>query len=230
MIVAFFTSVSNEVSASNSYAAGVTVKQLSETATNMVIGEITDATQGYTDPTKPTGASILSWASQPGMIRTYDQSGAPYRYYKLYSAENMVMTRPPPPLTTPASNGGDPMSVEFNNDVPQNWASQIGLYTDLNAPVLVPDPTGTINAGNGTTYRADYPIVDPSASRAHSRGLAADLSRHDRGISDQYPAHRAGESSQSGSHAYLQSGAHALPLALCAQGWNGARAEQRLGR
>ncbi len=163
MIVAFFTSVSTEVTASGSYAAGVTVKQLSETATNMVIGEITDATQGYIDPTQPTSTSILSWASQPGMIRTYEQSGAPYRYYKLYSAENMVMTRPPVPLTTPSSNGGDPMSLEFNNDVPQNWATQIGLYTDLNAPVLVPDPTGTINAGNGTMYRADYPIVDPSA-------------------------------------------------------------------
>ncbi len=152
LIIAFFSSVSTELSSATSYAAGVSTKQLSETATNVVIGQITDATQGYIDPTSPSNTTLLGWASQPGMIRSYNQSGIAYRYYKLYSANNMVVAE---------SNGFD-ANAEFDNDVPSDWASQAGLYTDLNAPVLVPDPNGSVTK-NGFSYTASYPIVDPSA-------------------------------------------------------------------
>ncbi len=159
LIIAFFSSVSTELGSATSYAAGVSTKQLSDTATNLVIGQITDATQGYQNPSTPSTTTMLSWASQPGMIRNYDQSGKPYRFYKLYSAANMVMTN--------AANAS--AKAEFANDVPKNWSSQLGLYTDLNAPMLVPitsndtDPTLPIITRNGVKYRAEYPIVDPSA-------------------------------------------------------------------
>ena len=155
LIVAFFGSVTTELAATKSYSAGVTAKQLSDMATNLVMAQIRDATRGYQTPGVPTSA-VLSWASQPGMIRTYDDSGSPYAYYKLYSSGNMLLRNLPPQYN---------VNDEFDRDVPKAWESQTGIYTDLNAPVVVPDPNGSITL-NGGNYRLDYPILDPSAAIA----------------------------------------------------------------
>ena len=75
MILALFLSVTSEVRTSKLYATDSSVKLLSQTAVNLVEGEIYQA----------TSQTNLCWASQPGMIRTYDTTGAPVQFYKLYS-------------------------------------------------------------------------------------------------------------------------------------------------
>src|SRR5438874_118205 len=85
LIVAFFTSVTTELSSSKTYANGATAKQLADSAVQAVIGQISLATSGSAN--QPN-----AWASQPGMIRTYDNTGAPLDYYKLYSSDNLVVT------------------------------------------------------------------------------------------------------------------------------------------
>src|ERR1700742_4028391 len=82
LVLAFLASVSSELNTSQTYANGATVKQLADSATQLVISQVVSAT-GNTN-------STLAWASQPGMIRTYDTSGNPALFYKLYSSGSMI--------------------------------------------------------------------------------------------------------------------------------------------
>ena len=156
LVVAFFTSVTTELRTARTSAAGVTTRQLADTATQFVIGQIREATASQ---------GALTWASQPGMIRTYGTCTAaastPYAYYKLYSSDNMVV--------------GQGQIANWHpevSDMPPDWLSQRALFTDLNAPVLVADPQGSITPGGGSTkYRAVYPIVDPTAEGSGTKGV-----------------------------------------------------------
>jgi uncharacterized protein (TIGR02600 family) len=107
-------------------------RQLSDRCVNTVIAQLTDAT---------TGGVHISWASQPGMIRTYDNTGAPVTNYKLFSSDTMRISG----LYDPAA---DQPSSE--------WNLEQGIYTDLNEPVMV-------STGSTQSYAA-YPIVDPGAA------------------------------------------------------------------
>ena len=91
LIVAFFASVTSEYSSAKTYAAGASTRFLSESAVNVVMAQIAKGTQGQQagSPTRYT------WASQPGMIRTYDDSGAYGSCYKLYSCGHMVTSADP---------------------------------------------------------------------------------------------------------------------------------------
>ena len=134
LVVAFFSSVMTEVSASKSYANGVGVKQLSDSVNNIVIGLIKDATT--------TGSS--AWASQPGMIRTYGTDGKPIAYYKLYSSNKSKIT--------------DLLATyDSSSDVQADWDQKPALYTDLNCPIFTADP------GNPSTTKPVFPIIDPRA-------------------------------------------------------------------
>lgn len=144
LIISFFSSVSTELVASKSFAAGVSTRQLSETATNFVMGQISEATAGFKDPTD-TSSPILSWASQPGMLRTYLDTGDAYRFYKLYSAKNMVISEPPSTYNV--------TTTEFPADTPADWFQNPAVFTDLNAPIKT------------ETGMFDYPIVEPTAQK-----------------------------------------------------------------
>ena len=61
LAIAFFSSVTTELGASRTYANNVCTRQLADSAVNMVMGQIREATAR-------TGGA---WASQPGMIRVY---------------------------------------------------------------------------------------------------------------------------------------------------------------
>lgn len=157
-ILAFFMNVQTNTQASHSYVSGVTVKQLADTATNIVMGQINDATRGYEVPGHPGAGGIdvqgsgkrLAWVSQPGLIRTYDDTGVPGRSFKLYSSSNMV---------TPPGNDFD-ANAALASEVPADWASAPAVFTDLNRPVMVSqtDPTS-----GQITSTANYPILDPGA-------------------------------------------------------------------
>ncbi len=151
LILAFFSTVSGELQSARLETHGVTSRQLADSATQMVMGQIREAT---------SQAGQTAWASQPGAIRTYGTgtaaSGDALAVYKLYSSDNMVVGKSQLNSTT----GG----WHAASDVPVDWAAQKALFTDLNAPVLVEDPLGTI-AGS-TRCTAVYPIVDPAAQKA----------------------------------------------------------------
>ncbi len=144
LIVSFFSSVSTELTSAKSSQASVSTRQLAESTTNLVISQIADATTGYKDSKNPSDG-VLAWASQPGMIRTYDDKGDPYRYYKLYSSRNMVMQNIP--------SGYNIVTDEFARDVPEDWYRHPATYVDLNAPVRTVDEN------------YEYPIVNPMAQK-----------------------------------------------------------------
>ncbi|MGB8352830.1 MAG: Verru_Chthon cassette protein A [Chthoniobacteraceae bacterium] len=151
-IIAFFSSVTTERASSKNYANMVTTKQLADSAVNLVMAQIVDATTGT------NSVSRLAWASQPGMIRTYDVTGTDAGFYKLYSSKNMVTNQ------AQLANELNPSNTAA--EISANWYSMPALYTDLNSPVLVPDQNGQIvpdSTAPGDTYIASYPILNPVA-------------------------------------------------------------------
>lgn len=158
LIVGFFSSVQNESVSSAAYKGSVTTKQLVSTANSLAMGQIADATHSFKDPGNPqvSPTSRLLWASQPGMIRTWDATGKGWKIFKLYSARDMVAEFD--------SNNHYSVQAALANEVPNDWPRQTALFVDLNQPVVVPDDSGGIErVGEKQHYRASYPILDPLA-------------------------------------------------------------------
>ena len=156
LIITFFSSVQNEGRGAQTYKGSVSVKQLVSTANAIATGQIADATRSLKVPNAPVvkPPDRLVWASQPGMIRTWDSAGKGWKIFKLYSAKNMVTT----------FDAQDRYSVtkELATEVPGDWPRQTALFVDLNQPVIVPDDNGGITrTGDPQHYRASYPILDP---------------------------------------------------------------------
>jgi hypothetical protein len=129
VVLAFFSSATTERTTAHNQAASEAARHLANNASQIVMAKIADATKGG------TAAAPLAWASQPGMIRTYDTAGNAYQFHKLYSAANMTVS-----------------SFSLADDLPpSNWKNSPGVWTDLNSPA--PDSSGTLN----------YPILDPAA-------------------------------------------------------------------
>lgn len=158
-IIGFFSSATGELNASSSFAASVTTKQLADTAVSLVEGNIRAATTRpaptVLDPTKDFDA----WASQPGVIRTFP--GGPRAdattvsaLYKLYSSDAMIV------------EGATAQSYNWSQDVPtgatNGWQSQTALFTDINEPVLVPDPVIAPGTVANVPLIPRYPVFDPS--------------------------------------------------------------------
>ncbi len=116
------------------------VRILAELPVNLVMGQIRDATSNL--------GKDKAWASQPGMIRVFGTTaGSNGRaklsgVWKLYSSQQMVV--------------GDTFNPAGEVMALNNWSTQPASFTDLNAPVILPQPGGT--------SRKVYPILDPSAS------------------------------------------------------------------
>src|SRR4051794_761621 len=126
-VVGFFVSATSELQQSSGYAATISTHQLSETASNIVIGQIREAT------TRPGEV----WASQPGMLRTF-RTNVPKSFYKLYSSNKMV-------VEGRGGGGGETAASTFraDSDVPtggEGWNHKPAIYVDLNDPVRVPLP------------------------------------------------------------------------------------------
>jgi uncharacterized protein (TIGR02600 family) len=138
LVVAFLSSVSVELQSAKKYSGGADARALADSAVSLVISQIQDAT------TNPR----LAWASQPGMVRTFDSSGAPTLAYKLYSSGTMRVSGSYSPIDN------------LGKEVPDNWSTMNALYTDLNKPVAV----------SGTNR---YPILDPSAVAMNGSGGTA---------------------------------------------------------
>ena len=131
LVLAFFSSVTTELAGAKSSSNEASAKLLADSAVQMVMGQIKYATSGT------SSSSVIAWASQPGMIRTYDTSGNGVACYKLYSSDNMVVT---------GSSTFDP-----GVDLDGQWDAKKALFTDLNSPVT--------DSTNGLIF----PIIDPRA-------------------------------------------------------------------
>lgn len=135
LIVAFFSSITNEQVGTKAEATAMTTHNLADSVANLIIAQLRDATVGFAHNSDGSlNSNIpLCWASQPGLIRTFDTNAAPYLAYKLYSAGTDLITS----------------AVSVASDLPAvGWTSSPAAYIDLNAPV--------ISRGN-----TNYPILDP---------------------------------------------------------------------
>ncbi|XHR30934.1 MAG: Verru_Chthon cassette protein A [Chthoniobacteraceae bacterium] len=130
LVVLFLSRISVERSTAADYEASIWARQLADTTVSLVQGQINIASRQ---------GSNVAWASQPGMVRTFDTSGSLVQAYKLYSAHDMI-------------SGSVSITGGASSDAPPSqWANNVALWTDLNAPV----------DADGTTV---FPILDPSSS------------------------------------------------------------------
>ena len=97
LIVAFIGTVGVETQVSKSYDDGVAARELVNSATQLVLGQLSDGTKSLKIPRAPGEAGAvpkggrIAWASQPGAIRTWDDAGRGWKLFKLYSARQMVV-------------------------------------------------------------------------------------------------------------------------------------------
>lgn len=163
-IVAYFSRVTGDLRQARAYSQSVESKTLADSAINLVTAQLRDATAGFQrdsvgelDPNER-----LAWASQPGMIRTWDQNGDPYRFYKLYSDSDLqITTSHLSGLQDDRDEASAWSSFDRNNDGTPD-SSYDALWVDLNAP----------------DYRADntlaYPIVTPPSTLDPDNGVKID--------------------------------------------------------
>lgn len=133
-ITATLSTVGTDTQATDANASAENAKRLADIAVQTVISQLQEAT---------TQGSTIAWASQPGMIRCYDNQGKEKTWYKLYSAEQMIQA-------APTSSG----LGQLTSDLPTGAWEGGGVFTDLNSPVLAAD-------GNTKVY----PIMDPTGAK-----------------------------------------------------------------
>lgn len=138
LVVMLLSRAGAERRAASFFGGGASARQLADLAVNVVQGQIHNAT---------SGGITNAWASQPGMVRTYNSQGNLAAAYKLYSASNMVAG-----------------AVSLTEDLPPTgWKTNQGVWTDLNDPVRLPY---SFSGSTSTNRPLVYPILDPRASNA----------------------------------------------------------------
>jgi len=131
LIVALLISSQNNLKSSTLYANGSSVKTLADSTVSLVMAQIQRATSNGT---------TIAWASQPGMIRTYDNTGAALAYYRLFSWDTSLSG-------TGAYDPSTDMS-SLSSTAATTWYNSPALFFDLNQPVS--DATGILH----------FPIID----------------------------------------------------------------------
>jgi uncharacterized protein (TIGR02600 family) len=145
--VAFLASTAREQRAVSTYADSAQAGQIGNMAVRRVMGQIGAAT------TESTPQARVSWASQPGMIRTYSANGQPRSVYKLYSWDDVV---------TPGVDFDPLAAAEIP---PPDWTASPALFTDINQPIQgifpIMDPAAEgVVEGFSISRGADSPVTD----------------------------------------------------------------------
>lgn len=135
MVVGLLLTSENERKISARQIQAVDARVAADSAIQIVQGQIRQATIQGIDS---NGKGTMAWASQPGALRVFDQSGDEIRIYKLYSSDVMLAT------------GGGALAA----DMPNDWAARPNEFVDLNEPV---------KRGNDWIF----PIASPSAIAAN---------------------------------------------------------------
>ena len=131
LTIGFLGNVATERGATASYAHAAGAARLADTCVQLVQSQIEHAT---------TRGDGTTWASQPGMVRTFNNDGSLLAAYKLYSAKAMTAT--------------DTNSVAADDLPPADWAASPAGWADVNAPAFSVD--------GGVTNRF-FPVLNPSA-------------------------------------------------------------------
>jgi len=132
LIVGFLLRAGVDRASTASYSAVITTRRLADMSVNIVQGQINDATQ----------LANTAWASQPGAVRVFDNTGALVNIYRLYSSGTGMTT-----------SG----TADLANDLPPaNWATLPAMWVDLNAPANV---LGLQDSAGSPML--SYPILDP---------------------------------------------------------------------
>ncbi|MEM7385834.1 MAG: Verru_Chthon cassette protein A, partial [Verrucomicrobiota bacterium] len=173
LVLAILTLTSNELASSKSYAEMVRARQISESVTSLVVGQIREATRPDANQNLFGKSENFLWACQPGMIRTYRSSGGFAKAFKLYSSSKMVVT------------DRDALLKEI--ETVRGWRQDPRRYVDLNAPVVKYNEKGEEVARH-------FPILDPRAKTIDGvEGLdwdvrlAGGLANHDLGAGRELP-------------------------------------------
>ncbi len=156
IILALFVTVRTDRQNAGAFANGQETLRLSETAVNIVQGQVRDAT------IQPR----VGWASQPGMVRAFDTSGD-VTAYKLYSSDEMVVS--------------DYGKAEVDAEVAamNTWNTQPAIFTDLNEPAVVkrPDPADPADFVAAPVFPiADPAVLDTDPTLAVSAGAVEGFS------------------------------------------------------
>ncbi len=181
LTLAFMASMRAKVQTSKSGSDNTEVRLLAETAVNIVVSQIREATL-------KAGSTGAAWASQPGMIRLYSNDGTPSAYYRLYSWDDMV-----------ASSAFSPFSAP--NAIPSAWYNNPGQFTDLNAPnngvypILNPaaiDPSPGLSGTGGSSVAVDeFTVTNAPATASNTVPMPVKwiyVSRTVHSICQQHPA------------------------------------------
>jgi uncharacterized protein (TIGR02600 family) len=150
IVVAFFSSVRSEYQSARGFADGASVRSLANSTVQLVQAQIQHATTN----------NNLGWASQPGMIRTFDSQGSLRDIYRLYSWSSLreATTR---------------FTVADEFDQLRTWNSRPAGFTDINSPVV--NASGTnypilnpdlVNKIEGFAISDTLTVASPSANRA----------------------------------------------------------------
>jgi uncharacterized protein (TIGR02600 family) len=151
LLVAFMSSVSTERQSARATAATFEAKQAYESAVNLVISQIRQATQN--------DDGTVGWASQPGLIRTFGNNDDDKFVYKLYSSDNLVQK----------ASDYKPESPEESLITPSTPLIDPPGSVDMNSPLLIP-----IEGDKKGAVRAIYPIADPFATLNYSTSAKGD--------------------------------------------------------
>jgi len=132
LVLTFFSLANSERTASNTYSHGLQAQQIAEQAVNMAMAQIRRATVS-----EESGGSFYAWASQPGMIRTWEGRNFA-RGFKLYSDDQMIVV------------DESDLFTDFQ-EIASGWSERPDEFVDLNEPVIRGE-------------KVYYPIVNPEAS------------------------------------------------------------------
>lgn len=127
LVVGFLSRAMVERRAAAGYANSQKTQQLADLAVGTVQAQIDHATR-QTDGNRPA-----PWASQPGMVRTFEQNGSLKNAYRLYSSEQMISSE---------------VDLDAEVTAMDGWSAKTAHFVDLNAPVA------------GQEGGSEFPIVD----------------------------------------------------------------------
>ncbi len=194
LIIGFMASVTTERSSTRASSGIIGARHLSDTALNLVIAQIREATSGYRPGTR-NADETLTWATQPGVIRTFNgKSGSRKQLgagaydltytpgdgdfvFKLYSAQKMTVTAADYARSNAGDLGAEVAFIESYNPSQTDVTTKAALadWVDLNEPFLVP----ALSAVTDTTIvEPRYPIVDPRAKADYASGTFVTAGTH----------------------------------------------------
>ena len=155
LVVGFLVRTGSERAAAASYRATARTRQLADVVVNLVQAQINQATS---PASLGSPGNMSAWASQPGAVRVFDNSGN-QTIYRLYSANTL----------TTLKSGTAYQSLA--NDLPSstnwpNWLTSPSEWVDLNAPA-------PFTIAGQTAAEVAFPILDPRDSNSPGNAFAA---------------------------------------------------------